>query len=75
MTRPTSALNVVVACMEKHIEDFFDQDLKQIIEASQTTVEFKKRFLHSPNVDTHMRLQSMCKKELDRRGKSDLYRS
>ena len=77
MPRKTYALGLVVDCMAKHIKEFADSDLMLLIVDSTQMLEINevKKFLDSCDVDTHMRLQAMCKKELDRRGKSDLYRS
>lgn len=73
MPRKTYALSLVVDCMAKHIKNFSAYDLKYLIEKSQQMLEANElnKFLDSCDVDTHMRLQSMCKKELGRRGKDE----
>lgn len=72
MPRKTYALGLVVDCMAKHIKNFNDYDLKYLIEESRQMLETNglRKFLDSCDVDTHMRLQTMCKKELERRGEA-----
>ena len=69
MPRKTYALGLVVDCMAKHIKNFNDYDLKYLIEESQQMLSANElnNFLDSCDVSTHMRLQTMCKKELERR--------
>lgn len=67
MARQTFALRIVSDCIEKHINDFSDDDIKYLIEESQQAVDLRERFLDSPNTDEHKRLQRMCKTELERR--------
>lgn len=73
MWRRTYALSLVTDCIEKHIMDFSDFDLRQAIQESEQVLEINdmKKIIDDCDADVYKRLQRICRKKLGRRSERE----